>query len=253
MSTDIHKQVRRISLDLDQLDDQIEERDRLVQTLHLTPSSADNLDLLDLLGRIKTAFQYLHEDGPKSPEVPELLSRYRRLLSSLDADPYVLVQEYQVSDFAEPKKSVRFKDNADCLDEDAEHLHSQLMGTATFRPYRDDDDNNDDRNTLNSLTESNHELFALHQQQLLAQDNSLDQLHQLVRVQHSMGLSIHDELDEHMVILNDLESGVDMSASRLARATANVHSFRRKVRENGSLVTIVVLTVILVVLLVVLN
>lgn len=256
MSREFQKQAAKISLDLDRLDDLIEERARLVESLHLTPSAADNLDLLDVLGRVKAALQLLQEDGGSLSQTTTLVNRYRLVIAPLDTDPYILVAEYRVAETtAEPsKKSVRFKDNVDGVQEDvdAAQLRSQLMGTAAFRPYRDDD-SDDDRNTLLSVTTTNHELFALHQQQLVAQDDSLDQLHQLVRAQHSMGLTINDELDEQIVILNDLESGVDMSASRLARATTNLRSFRRRVRENGSLVTIVVLTVILVLLLVVLN
>lgn len=54
-------------------------------------------------------------------------------------------------------------------------------------------------------------------------------------------------------MLNDLELGVERSQFMLNNATNKLKSFRQKCRENGSLVTIVVLTVILILLLVVLN
>ncbi|SGZ47757.1 CIC11C00000004036 [Sungouiella intermedia] len=263
----IRTQQIKIKSHLDQLSGLLEERSRIISDLKLSPSKSDNLDLINLLAKIQTELKYQRQDissgfaADYASDFSSIVDSYTQLLDSLKEDPYVDTQEYVFTEKVateEPdtsaRKSVRFKDYDGDDTEDTEHLRSQLMGTSTnFRPYRDEPDEDADRNTLLSVDTTNQELFAQHQQQLLEQDQNLDQLHDLVRVQHSMGRSINEELDEHLIILNDLERGVDNSSTRLGRASNNIRQFQRKVRENGSLATIIVLTVILIVLLVVLN
>lgn len=261
---DIRAQMARARSYLHQLGASLEERRRLTEILKLTPSQADNIDLIDLLSKIQTTLRYLKLDissgyaSDFAGDFSDIVDEYQNHSRLLQDDAYIDIKEYGFSQkiqhsSPEPeptKKSVRFKDDEHETD-DITHMRNQLMGTSgNFKPYRDEDD---DTPSLLSVDTTNQELFALHQQQLLAQDQSLDNLHDLVRVQHSMGLTINDELDDHLILLNDLERGVDTSSSRLWRATNNIREFRRKVRENGSLVTIIVLTVILILLLVVLN
>lgn len=261
----IRTQQLKIKSHIDQLSGLLEERSRLINVLELNPSQSDNLDLINLLAKIQTELKYQKQDiesgfvSEFASDFSDVVDSYTGILADLGLDPFVDIQEYAYSDKveeeAEPasKKSVRFKDfNSNEETDDTEQLRNQLMGTSSnFKPYRDEPE--EDRNSLLSVDTTNQEMFAQHQQQLLEQDQSLDQLHGQIRVQHSMGVSINDELDEHLILLNDLERGVDNSSSRLGRATNNIRSFRRKVRENGSLATIIVLTVILILLLVVLN
>lgn len=264
-SKNIKTQQTKIKSHLDQLSGLLEERSRLTNVLKLTPSQSDNLDLISLLAKIQTELKYQRQDiscgfaSEFASDFGKVVDSYTDLLSGLSQDSYIDTQEYvftdKVAEDPEPgnKKSVRFKDygNEDEVDDTAQ-MRNQLMGTlGNFRPYRDEPE--EDRNSLLSVDTSNQELFAQHQQQLLEQDQSLDQLHDLVRVQHSMGVTINEELDDHLILLSDLERGVDGSSARLRRATNNIRDFRRMVRENGSLVTIIVLTVILILLLVVLN
>ena len=68
-----------------------------------------------------------------------------------------------------------------------------------------------------------------------------------------MSQDINHELDDQLIILNDLEQGVDLSLGRLNSANTRLRHFRTLMRENGSLVTICTLTVILILLLVILN
>lgn len=261
----IRTQQKKIASHLDQLSGLLEERSRLINVLKLTPSQSDNLDLINILAKIQTELKYQRQDISSgfAAEFADLfglsVDTYAELLSSLASDPYIDTQEYAFTEkVAEEtdqpnKKSVRFKDfDSNEHVDDTEQMRNQLMGTSgNFRPYRDEPE--EDRHSLLSVDTTNQEMFAAQQQQLLQQDASLDQLHDLVRVQHSMGVSINNELDEHLIMLNNLERGVDDSSSRLRRATHNIRDFRRRVLENGSLVTIIVLTVILILLLVVLN
>lgn len=263
---DLRIRLSKISSYLEELSDLLEERQRLISVLRLTPSNDDNLLFISLLSSIKSGLKFVHQDissGLFEDEVQryeQLVESYKASLQSLEADPYINVEEYFFTeklpqpDESTAKKSVRFKDHEDSFN-DTDQMRSQLMGTSNnFKPYTDDNtDAQSDTHTLLSIDTTNQELFAQHQQQLLEQDQNLDALHSSVRTQHTMGLTINDELDEHLIILNDLERGVDGSYSGLRRATRGINDFRRKARENGSLTTIIVLTVILILLLVVLN
>lgn len=214
------------------------------------------MDLLNLLGRTKNAMEFLHQDlsGGKGDisGFNSSVDRYAELVDGLQKDPHVDVHEYRYEHHLTPepelKKLVRFQDDSN--DEDA--LRAQLMGTSsTLKPYKDDPE--EDAHSLLSVDTSNQGMFAENQQQMLAQDRNLDSLYDSVRTQRAMGLSINEELDDHLILLGDLEQGVDASSTRLSRASTRLQAYRRKVAENGSLVTIVVLTVILILLLVVLN
>ncbi|WPK24569.1 hypothetical protein PUMCH_001848 [Australozyma saopauloensis] len=256
---DIQTNLNNVSSYLEQLRDNIEDRSRLTK-LKLTPSQADNLEIVEVLSRIKRTLTFLNEDiaGDNikrfGPEYSELVEEFRQLMAELASDAYLDASEYEYSKPLKSedtvRKSVRFKDY-DAEDDENTQMRNELMGTATnnFKPYRDEED----RNTLLSVDTTNQELFAQHQQQMLEQDQNLDLLHRSIVNQHSMGVGIGQELDEHLIVLGDLERGADQSLSRVQRATTGVNEFRRKVAENGSLTTIIVLTVILILLLVVLN
>lgn len=313
---DIKQSISKVSSFLEQLDTQIEERDRLITILNLTPSSNDNLELADHLDRLKKTLNYLQDDlieylkanvnngnheNDKNldiiiSQVIDQLNLYNSYLGNIK-DSYIVVQDYrikvenslinkpqsqsQLQSQTEPTptyknknknkitdslsiKSVRFRDQIES-DEESNELRSELMGTKPFKPYKDDESNNEEFETdydfetasesatLGSINQSNQELFVQHQQQLLDQDENLDTLHNSIKIQRSMGNNINEELNDHLILLNDLEQGVDSSEYRINRATRNLKTFRSKVRENGSLVTIIILTVILILLLVVLN
>lgn len=244
---------------LDQLDSVIEERDRLIHVLKLVPSSNDNLDLINCLDKNIKSLNYVQNDiitlskkGSPNIEAYEalvgdfqtLVKRYEQLTNNLVDDIYVDINEYGFEKKELPKlsvanKSVRFSDKIDET--------SPAPEIQQFKPYRDDE-------TVASFeSQTNPEMFAQHQQQIMDQDEDLSTLHDSVRRQHSMGLHINEEIDDHLIMLNDLELGVERSQFMLNTATRRLKSFRQKCRENGSLVTIVILTVILILLLVVLN
>lgn len=269
----IKTQFQKVGIYLEQLREILDEREQLVAVLQLMPSSSDNMDVITLLSKIKAGLEYVEGDlmsnllKELSDEFSDLISDYENTVTLLKNDPYISVEEYLYQALHKDedqgtKKSVRFKDFSSDEDVDeSTHLRNQLMGTASnFKPYKDTPteaeealEDDVDRHTLLSVDTLNQEMFAQHQQQILEQDQDLDVLHQSIRSQHRMGLNINEELDEHLIILNDLEQGVDGSNTRVRRATNGIAQFRRSVRENGSLVTIVVLTVVLILLLVVLN
>ncbi|ODV79429.1 uncharacterized protein CANTADRAFT_52225 [Suhomyces tanzawaensis NRRL Y-17324] len=261
---DVRKALTKVTINLDSLQSSLEERDRLVQTLKLTPSPDDNYDLINIIQKVLKALNYIQDDlvylinqGEVVDELiesfKEVSSRYDQYINELTHDAYITVEEYEFIRKDLPKeeskkpKTVRFRDD---VTEDNEELRTELMGTRAFKPYSDDEPQTDAESFDH---ETNQQLFAKHQQTLLDQDQDLDILHESIKRQHSMGRTINTELDDHLILLNDLELGVDVSQQRLNSATHKLLVFRTRVAENGSLVTIVVLTIIVIVLLVTLN
>lgn len=275
---DIQTSINKASIYLYELESTIEERQRLVQILKLTPSNNDNYDLINLLERILKHLNYLQDDlnnlATKGEDTEKFEQEFKYLVKNyaslidelqddeLDVQPYT----FELKTIDKPQlvkrdsKSVRFKDNLEDqqVQEQPQQSHQefenrqQLMGSRAYEPYSDHV--NDSSTDVESFdAQSNQQIYAQHQQQLLQQDDDLEFLHQLIRNQHQIGITINSELDDHMIILNDLEQGVDNAAFRLNNARNKLADFRRRCQENGSLVTIVTLTAILILLLVVLN
>ncbi|EDK42065.1 hypothetical protein LELG_00243 [Lodderomyces elongisporus NRRL YB-4239] len=220
----------------------------------------------------------------------DLVQLYHKLYTDLQTDPSIDVSSYKYekpaptttttnttttsstattsptpaakTTTATPSKSVRFKDTPEVEDTGSvppmlsAQSTSSSLGMTPYTPYADNpiDAEAEAESDSNSTTDrSNLQMFAEHQQTMMRQDQDLEVLHQLISHQNRMGRDIDQELDEHMIILNDLELGVDNSELRLHRATRRLNNFRRMARENGSLVTIITLSVILILLLIVLN
>lgn len=64
-------------------------------------------------------------------------------------------------------------------------------------------------------------------------------------------MAIGDELDGQVVLLDDVEEGVDRHAAQFRRARGRLERVGRKAKENWSLGVIVALIVILVLLIVI--
>ncbi|KAK6456560.1 uncharacterized protein RJT20DRAFT_135316 [Scheffersomyces xylosifermentans] len=281
--TEVKSSNAKIGIYLEELATSLEERERLVSVLKLTPSANDNYDLISLLQKLVKYLKYLQDDlnslirkGDNvdlyTAQFEESVSRYNSLYDKLSEDSTISVEEYafEASEFPRSHsvtngsafgngsrngardtlpKTVRFQE--DIID-DNDNFRNELMGTRAFKPYSDEDPANiTDSESFDAQT--NQQLFAQHQQTLLEQDENLDVLHESISRSHAMGQTINTELDDHLIILNDLERGVEDAHYRLNTAANRLHEFRNRLRENGSLVTIVVLTVILIMLLVVLN
>lgn len=69
---DLDKSLSRIHSFQDELELEVEERDRMISVLQLTPSSNDNLDLINQLEKILRVMKYFEEDFTK--EINEGLS-----------------------------------------------------------------------------------------------------------------------------------------------------------------------------------
>ena len=83
------------------------------------------------------------------------------------------------------------------------------------------------------------------------QDDQLDQLGASIGRQRELSMQIGDELDGQVVLLDDVEEGVDRHAAQFRRARGRLDRISRKARENWSLTVIVVLIIVLVLLIVI--
>lgn len=242
--------LRKAKILIDQLQDTLLERKRIIEVIRLTPSENDNFELRQLVDRTSRELGSLREqaDNGQIGDYNDLIDKYEKLLLGIDDESGLEIGAYKVeklTERADMTKEVRFE----------EHKQMEMQPfdpyaeSSPFKPYRDNEEDNDN----NTDDMPNHQMFAQHQQTMIEQDQELDQLHQSVQRQHSMGRAIHEELNDHIVLLDDFERQVDDSTFNLDRAQRRLSHFRKQAQENGSLVTIIVLTVILITLLVVLN
>lgn len=147
----------------------------------------------------------------------------------------------------EPRsKSVRFKDNI-----------IESSPPVRFKPYKDtvEDfiDSSIDADLDNpSIDMSNKQIFIHNQNQFDYQDTQLENLHGSIRQQKQISQTINTELSEQFVILDDLESGIDMSNSRIIRANNRLTRYRNELKKRGDWMCIIILTAILLFLVLVL-
>jgi syntaxin 8 len=141
-------------------------------------------------------------------------------------------------------KSVRFSDNPSA----AESSSDIDPNRAALFPYRDDPDPETapDHSHLD-----NQQIHEYHSQVLRDQDDQLDVLGASIGRQRELSMQIGDELDGQVVLLDEVEEGVDRHAAQFRRARGRLDRFSRKARENWSLTVIVVLIVVLLLLIVI--
>lgn len=83
------------------------------------------------------------------------------------------------------------------------------------------------------------------------QDSQLDELGMSIGRQRELSMQIGDELDGQVMLLDEVEEGVDRHEAQFRRARGRLDRFSRKARENWSLTVIVVLIIVLVLLIVI--
>lgn len=127
---------------------------------------------------------------------------------------------------------------------------------AALFPYRDDPSPDADaasRAPPDQAALSNEQIHAYHGAVLRQQDAQLDALGASIGRQRELSLQIGDELEGQMLLLDEVDEGVDRHQGRLDRARGRLGVVARRARENWSLSVIVVLIVVLVLLIAVLK
>ncbi|KAL2862251.1 syntaxin family protein [Aspergillus lucknowensis] len=139
-------------------------------------------------------------------------------------------------------KSVRFMDDSAAAEDD-------LNRRNLFQPYRDSP--SPDRVDTSGM--SNQQVYDHHEQVMRDQDEQLDRLGESIGRQHQLSIQIGDELDGHVVLLDEMDGTADRHQSRLNNARRRVDKIRRKAGENWSMMTIIGLIIVLVILIVLLK
>ncbi|OAL50484.1 hypothetical protein IQ07DRAFT_587145 [Pyrenochaeta sp. DS3sAY3a] len=194
-------------------------------------------------------------------QLPRLKSQLTELTSQFDASSQTLTSPTLKTpnnpslapDFAaaqkkprQVSKSVRFTDNPSSSDSSA----AEAANRAALFPYRDDPSSDPDA-APNQDHLDNQQIHEYHRQTIQDQDDQLDQLGASIGRQRELSMQIGDELDGQVMLLDDVEEGVDRHTAQFQRARGRLDRFSRKAKENWSLTVIVVLIIILVLLIVI--
>jgi syntaxin 8 len=83
------------------------------------------------------------------------------------------------------------------------------------------------------------------------QDEQLDRLSHSINRQHHISLQINDELDVHAGLLEELDTDLDRTESRMTIARRRLDRVAKGAKENGSTVTIGVLILVLLILIII--
>jgi syntaxin 8 len=136
-------------------------------------------------------------------------------------------------------KSVRFTDDPNTTED---------PNRAQLFPYRDDPADSDipDQSHLD-----NQQIHEYHSPVIREQDDQLDRLGASIGRQRELSMQIGDELDGQVMLLDEVEEGVDRHQAQFKRARGRLERISRKAKENWGLTVIVVLIVILLLLIII--
>ncbi|KAF2472038.1 SNARE complex subunit [Lindgomyces ingoldianus] len=245
------------------------ERQRAI-SLRLSPNSQDG-QISRSLDQLRSGIEALEsqvEDRPDdaiSSQLPRLRTQLSDLASQFTSNPTTastnsptlmtpnnpsLISDFTSAAQKKPRqvsKSVRFSDNPSGSSPPRSNSPEDPNRAALF-PYRDDpsDADHPDQSSL-----SNEQIHIYHSQVIQEQDDQLDRLGESIGRQRELSMQIGDELDGHVLLLDEVDEGVDRHAAQFRRARGRLDRIGRKARENWSLTIIVALIVILVLLIVI--
>ncbi|CBX92539.1 hypothetical protein IAQ61_006065 [Plenodomus lingam] len=241
------------------------ERQRAI-SLNLSPNSQDG-QISRSLEQLRSGIESLESQVQDKPDesitsqLPRLRTQLADLTSQFDrasSSSTTLATPNNPSltpDFTAAKskpqshKTVRFTD-AD-PNTSGPPSPTEAATRASLFPYRDDPSAADDTAPPDHSDLDNQQIHAYHSRIIADQDDQLDALGASIGRQRELSMQIGDELDGQVMLLDDVEEGVDRHAAQFVRARGRLDRFSRKARENWSLTVIVVLIVILVLLIVI--
>lgn len=205
-----------------------------------------------------------------------LLKKYQTLLDQIDSTGSS-ISLYSISNLKSPKAFEELKSDSEKLmlktvtptnSNSQDNLSKSVRFKSTLielspsnlhKPYQDNPEGlfetteSHEAEDDGPMNLSNKQVFIHNEQQMIQQDNQLDELHTSVKRQHAISLEINDEVGDQMVMLGDLENGVERSNTRLIRSTDRLKKFRESIRQHKDWWTIFILIVVLLLLLIVLK
>lgn len=231
-----NKQDSHISRSLSNLQEGIEELE--AQQADLGEAEDSDSDLSKLRKQYRELYSQFHGAAPTSPDV-------QKPNNPALSDDFAAAQSLPARQQAARNKSVRFRDNPDDNDPEAQANRAALF--ADQERYRDEPEAPDQTDL------DNQQIHAYHKQVLQDQDAQLDTLGQSIGRQRMLGIQMGNELDEHNELLDDVERGVDRHSNTLTGAQKRLSHIARKSRDNWNWITITILIIVLVLLIIILK
>jgi syntaxin 8 len=187
----------------------------------------------------------IHQPSRAQDQLKSLKAQYADLLSTFRAsssntvinDP-LLSTDFTHTQQTKPSKaskSVRFTDSPD-----------DPNRTSLFPSHYTDDPSDSTPPDQSNL--SNEEIHTYHTQVIRTQDEQLDRLGESITRQRDLSIQIGDELDNHALLLDEVDERVDRHQSTLDRAKGRLGRIAKGARDQWGLTCIIVLIVILVIL-----
>ncbi|KAF9554797.1 hypothetical protein CPC08DRAFT_753447 [Agrocybe pediades] len=106
-----------------------------------------------------------------------------------------------------------------------------LLSEPSFAPYTDDPEQGPSVEPPDAGTMLHTQRFIMQEQ-----DQHLDQLSHSINRQHHISLQINEELDVHHGLLQDLETGIDRTQSRMSKARRKLDVVAKGVKNNDYVV-----------------
>ncbi|GLB41053.1 hypothetical protein LshimejAT787_0902680 [Lyophyllum shimeji] len=194
------------------------------------------------LKRLRSGILELEAKEGRSEAVVLLRSQYERMramlgedsnvVESLDSEPEQRPASSS-SPSPSPPSSIAPTPPSKLPAKDAEPVYS---------PYTDDPEAGYHENGI---------LLQEQRRMMDEQDNHLDMLSHSVTRQHHISLQINDELDVHSGLLEELDTELDRTESRLTGARRRLDQVARGAKNNGSTVTIGLLIFVLLILIII--
>ncbi|KAI0850044.1 hypothetical protein F5Y00DRAFT_260776 [Daldinia vernicosa] len=257
-----------ISRSLDQFKDGLEALEKEQKRLEEAGDEDGSLTISDALPSLQKQYDDLtsqfhgfsspsSESTLKHPNDPALSSDFEHATTSPRNSTSNPPPQASSSSNLRPKgnrtasKTVRFTDNPASPSATADpDLEAQLFGASRYRDNPGDD-------SLGYRDEAagmdNAQIHAYHQRILNQQDEQLDALGASIARQRELSMQIGDELDEHVAMLDDVDSAVDRHQGRLDRAKRQVGKITRAAGDSKQMIAIIILIIVLVLLIAILK
>ncbi|TFK47383.1 hypothetical protein OE88DRAFT_1666127 [Heliocybe sulcata] len=215
------------------------ERQRL-QTLFTSPSSAPNHNgklhqITRNLGQLRSGVLELEEKEGRTEAVRLLKSQYERMRGMLGEDGQG-VQSLQ--------DEVEREQKAAPIAPPRSPSPQTGMKVTQFAPYTDDPETGPEEHPPEVILQTQRRMID-------DQDAQLEVLSSSINRQHHISLQINDELDQHTGLLEELDTDLDRTDSRLSGARRGLDRVAKGAKENSSTVIIAILILVLLLLIII--
>jgi len=218
------------------------ERQRLHSLPLVAPSDTHLQQIVKNLTQLRTGVLELEANEGRTEAVTLLKSQFERMRGMLGDEGNVESLEIQQTAPTPLPRASLSKDGTGAPLGGSSLLGSSkdFASSTSYTPYKDEPEDPQPDNIL-----------QIQQQLLGEQDEHLDHLSRSINRQHHISLQINDELGVHTGLLEELDTEVDRTGSRLSSARRRLDKLAKGARENSSTVTIGLLILVLLILIIV--